>query len=90
MKSTPPGFPAWYPGWLLTAERKFWYVMHQLRHPVWYYQDVRKWRARPKVGDMVLAHGEPKMIVAINDKDPDTLILADGSSESWMSCCDPV
>jgi hypothetical protein len=74
----------------LAAERRFWRVVHAVRYPraAWYYR--RMWRARPAVGQQALVHGsEVHIVTGYGAGDPDRLIFEDGSSASWMNCCEP-
>lgn len=88
MRSTPAGFPAWYPGWLLSVERWYWRQWHKIRYPRACWYDWRKWRSRPVVGQQVEdCRGEIHTVVRLGTT-PDDLIFEDGHSASWMSCCD--
>jgi hypothetical protein len=77
--------------WLVRVERRFWRLMHALRYPrAWLYYR-RMWRARPAVGQQALVHGnEVHTVTGYGDGDPDRLIFEDGTSASWMNCCEPV
>ena len=75
-------------GWspLDLLPRWVWVAWHTARHPVWYYRDWRKWRDRPAVGEKVEDCGG--RVLAVVAVDGDDLRLEDGSSASWMHCCD--
>jgi hypothetical protein len=70
------------------AESRLWAIERWIRHPIenWYWH--RKWRHRPKVGDKIQdCRYQIHTVVAFGDCEDD-LVLDDGSSCSWMHCCD--
>lgn len=55
------------------------------------YQVKRKWRQRPGIGDRVEdCRYQIHTVVGFVGGDEDNLLFEDGSSASWMHCCDPV
>jgi len=75
------------PGFL-PAERRFWRLAWQVRHPRAAWWLWRKWRNRPAPGDQVTDCRSEIHTVTGFGGDRDTLILDDGSHCSWMNCCD--
>lgn len=75
---------------VLAAERWFWRQWRMIRYPRLYTRDWWKWHKRPAIGDQVEdCRGEVHRVTAFG-KTQDDLILDDGTSVSWMSCCDEV
>jgi hypothetical protein len=73
---------------LLEAERWYRRQLATLRHPIYTFHDYRKWLQRPDVGDYVIdCRSKLLKVVQLGD-DEDDLMLEDGSSASWMHCCE--
>lgn len=72
----------------LPWECRFWRVVHVIQEPKGNLADWRKYRDRPKPGEMIYdCTGKQKEVERI-DLDKDTLFFTDGTSASWMNCCD--
>lgn len=54
------------------------------------WRNVQWTRNRPKPGDYVRVHGSYIHQVIWVASDKDTLYFEDGTSCSWLNCCDPV
>ena len=65
-----------------------WRFCSRMRHPVRTYQDWSKWRDRPQVGDWVEDCRYRVLRVVTFDEASDTITFYDGSTASWMHCCD--
>lgn len=71
------------------VQRRFFRLLWVLGHPRTARAYRRHWNARPrKPGDLVLAHGEVRIVTEI--RDGDGLVLDGGEGCSWMNCCEPV
>jgi hypothetical protein len=67
---------------------KLWYVWMVINHPIETYQRQKKWRHRPKVGDIIVdCRGRTLVVTSIGPTEDD-LQLSDGWNASWMHCCD--
>jgi hypothetical protein len=72
---------------MLLVERRIWRLWHIVRYPRIYWYDHRKWRSRPKPGDVVVDCRGLNVTVERYGETQDDLIFTDGHSASWMHCC---
>jgi hypothetical protein len=73
---------------ILPLERRFWHLVDTVQHPRRHWNDWKHWRQRPKIGDLVVDCREKTLKVVSFGRTEDDLILEDGSSASWMNCCE--
>jgi hypothetical protein len=65
-----------------------WRLWRIVRHPRVWYSDWRKWHDRPAIGEWIEdCRYQVHQVVRFGGTEDD-LILDDGHSASWMSCCD--
>lgn len=73
--------------WFLALERKWWHLVRLARYPRASWYDWRKWRNRPKVGDVIWGCDSQQHTVVKIGPTGDDLLCDDGASYSWMNCC---
>lgn len=65
-----------------------WTLWLKIRYARKDFSSRRKWRDRPEIGDLVEdCRGKVLRVKAFGTTEDD-LILEDGSTASWMHCCD--
>lgn len=74
-------------GWWLPIARKWWHLVKVIKYPRASWYDWRKWRKRPKVGDVIWGCDSQQHTVVKIGPTGDDLWCDDGASYSWMNCC---
>lgn len=72
----------------LLVPTSIWRLYRRIIHPIRTYRWYKKWYDRPEVGEFVIDCRGKTLMVVRRGADPDVLFLEDGSTASWMSCCE--